>query len=110
MNRDEKDARQDYEAPAIRRAALPSLSPRVQAELSLRASETIPGKDFPERSNGNRFVVLSLDGTFKQAAMEFCNLIGYQENELIGKRIDTVTASQTVHIPQHLGAVVHFGQ
>jgi PAS domain S-box-containing protein len=61
------------------------------------------------RSNDEFRIVLSLEGRFKAVSDEFCGMVGYEQGQLLGKRIDDVTASRTTHIPQHLGAVVHFG-
>jgi hypothetical protein len=73
-------------------------------------SETRSRENAPGKLDGGCRVLLTLDGRFKQVSQEFSGLIDYEQKELIGERIDDVTASGAVHIPQHLGVVVHFGQ
>jgi PAS domain S-box-containing protein len=55
-------------------------------------------------------VLLNLEGEFKKVSQHFCDLVGYDVPELLGKPIDDVTASRSVNIPLHLGAVLHFGR
>ena len=60
-------------------------------------------------ANGDFRFELSLEGKFKRVSEEFCVLVGFTESELIGRPIDRCTASGSLHVPQHLGVVVHFG-
>src|ERR1700756_1483321 len=60
-------------------------------------------------ANGDFRFELSLEGKFKRVSEEFCVLVGFTESELIGRPIDRGTASGSLHVPQHLGVVVHFG-
>ena len=55
-------------------------------------------------------VILSLEGKFRKVSRAFCEMVGREASELVGRPIDDITASRTVNIPQHLGVVVHFGQ
>ena len=54
--------------------------------------------------------LLTTEGKFKKVSTGFCQMLGYGPGDLLDKPIDEVTASRTVNIPQHLGAVFHFGQ
>ena len=109
MGRDETAGRKKYEAPTVTLAAAGKLSPKVRSEVARMLSEVTPeGQSFP-KSNGDFRIELSLEGRFKQVSEGFCVLLGYTQNELLGRRIDEITMSRTVHIPQHLGAVLHFG-
>jgi PAS domain-containing protein len=55
-------------------------------------------------------IVLSVDGKFVKVSEGFCRMLGYEAEELLRWPIDTVTASETVNIPQHLGVVMYFAQ
>lgn len=107
---DETAKRKKYEPPTLTPISLDILSPKVRGELARAVSETTQTTQPAGRANDQFRLVLSLEGRFKQVSQEFCGLLGYAREELLGKRIDVVTAPRTVHIPQHLGAVVHFGQ
>lgn len=107
---DETAKRKKYEAPTVTPLSLDNLSPKTRGELARLVSGSAQETQPAGGSNGESRIVLSLEGRFKRISEEFCGLVGYAQDELLGKRIDEVTASRTVHIPQHLGAVVHFGQ
>ena len=108
MGKDETAGRKKYEAPTVTLATVGKLSPRVRSEVARMLSEMSEGPSFP-KSNGEFRIELSLEGKFKNVSEEFCVLVGYTRNELLGRRIDEITMSRTLHIPQHLGAVLHFG-
>jgi PAS domain-containing protein len=106
----EKAGRKKYNAPTLTPITVMSLSPdarRVLAHLFSRPAPEVRGASPSDR--GFR-VVLDVEGKFKQVSPEFCAAVGYAQEELLGTRIDDITAKRTVHIPQHLGAVVYFGQ
>lgn len=109
VGRDETVRRKKYEAPTVIRGTLESLSPKVCGEVAHIISGTVAGIHALVKSNGDCRIVLDLEGRFKQVSEEFLGLIGRAEDELLGTRIDGVTVSRTVNIPQHLGAVLHFG-
>jgi PAS domain-containing protein len=109
MDSDETVRRKQYEPPSVTRVTADSLPEDVRTELGCLVWEATSGKDELGISGSDCRVLLSIEGRFKQVSQEFCSLIGYEEKELIGKRIDEVTAVRTSNIPQHLGAVVHFG-
>jgi PAS domain-containing protein len=110
VGKDETAGRKKYEAPTVTPVTITSLSPKARGEVARLVSERAVEGQHGHRANGEFRIVLELDGRFRQVSEEFCGLVGYAREELLGKRIDAVTASRTVHIPQHLGAVVHFGQ
>lgn len=105
-----RDSRKQYEAPAVKRVTLTGASEKIRKELVHLLSKTTREKEALGKSNGGCRMLLSLQGRFKQISQEFCRLIGYDQKELIGKCIDDITASRTVRVSQHLGAVLHFGQ
>jgi len=106
----ERAARKKYEAPTLTPITPTNLSPKARRELAQLFSTSASESRGPSQSDGGFRIVLDLEGRFKQVSQEFSATVGYTQEELLGKRIDDVTASRTVHIPQHLGAVVHFGQ
>ena len=107
---DETAKRKKYDPPTVTPLSLDNLSPKIRGELARLVSGSTQETQPALGANGESRMVLSLEGRFKRVSVEFCGLIGYAQDELLGERIDEVTASRTVHIPQHLGAVVHFGQ
>lgn len=109
MGRDEEARRKKYEAPKVTRATLESLSTKVRRAVAHLISGTAAGLHALVKLNGDCRIVLDLEGRFKQASEEFCELIGHAQGELLGHRIDVVTVNGTVNIPQHLGSVLHFG-
>jgi PAS domain-containing protein len=102
VKKDEAAGRKQYESPTITRVPLDSPSSKTQGTPG---QETSPG----HRSNVQFRIVLNLEGRFQQVSQEFCDLVGYEPQQVLGKRIDEVTVSRTVNIPQHLGAVAQFG-
>jgi hypothetical protein len=109
VGKDETAERKEYEAPRVTRATAEKLSPKVRGEVARMLSEmTSEGPSFP-KSNSEFRIELSLEGKFKHVSEEFCVLVGYTPSELLGRRIDEITMSGTLHIPQHLGAVFQFG-
>jgi PAS domain-containing protein len=106
MTGDEADVREKYVAPKMKRTALKDLPSEMRGELVRLVSEMAAGME----PAGDCRVVLDLEGRFKEVSKEFCGLVGYEQRELLGKRIDDITASRTVDIPGYLGAVVNFGQ
>jgi PAS domain-containing protein len=110
VGRDETAGRKKCEAPTVTRVPFTSLSQKAREEIAQLVSQTASEGQLARRSRDEFCVVLDLEGRFIRASEVFCALVGYAQNELVGRRIDDVTASRTVHIPQHLGAVVHFGQ
>lgn len=82
------------------------LPQEVRTKLESLVWEATSGKDELGISGNDCRVLLSIEGRFKQVSQEFCRLIGYEAKEFIGKRI---AAFRTANIPQHLRAVVHFG-
>jgi len=62
-----------------------------------------------DRANVEFRIVLDLDGRFQEVSEDFFELTGYTRKELLGKRVDEITAARTVDVRQHLGAVIHFG-
>jgi PAS domain-containing protein len=99
VKKDEAAGRKPYAAPRITRISPDNRPPGTSAQ------ETPSGR----RSNDQFRIVLDLQGRFLQVPQEFGDLVGYEPRRLVGKRIDEVTVSRTVNIPQHLGAVVQFG-
>lgn len=103
MERDEGGEQKKYEAPTVTRVSLQRDSSRTPE------AQTLCGKVQGDRTSTTFRIVLDLDGRFRKISEEFCGLAGYTREELQGKRIDKITAACTVDVPQHLGAVVHFG-
>ena len=99
-----------YEAAAVRSVPLDRLPARLREELLSLASESDGSGPSLEESGADCRIVLSVEGKFQQVSPEFCRLIGCEPSQLLGERIDDVTASETGPIPQHIGAVVHFGR
>jgi PAS domain S-box-containing protein len=89
---------------------LDRLPARLREELLSLASDAMADSPPLEESGADYRIVLSVEGKFQKVSPEFCRLIGSKPSELLGKRIDDVTASETGTIPQHLGAVFHFGR
>jgi hypothetical protein len=110
VGRDDSAGRKKYQAPTVTRVALTSLPPGARGELAHLVAASASEAQRGARSNGGFRIVLDLGGRFRQVSKEFSTAVGYVEEELLGRRIDDVTASRMMHIPQHLGAVVHFGQ
>jgi hypothetical protein len=106
---DETAKRKKYEPPTLTPISVENLPPKIRGELARLVSETASGTQPLGGSSSESRIVLSLEGRFKRVSEEFCWMIGRAQQELLGKRIDEFTSSRTVHIPQHLGAVVHFG-
>lgn len=104
MERDEREGRKKYEAPAVTRVSLRRDSSKTPDAQMLCAR--VPG----DRTSGAFRMVLDLDGRFGQVSEEFCEMTGYAREDLLGKHIDEITAACTVDVPQHLRAVFHFGQ
>jgi PAS domain-containing protein len=52
---------------------------------------------------------LTLTGSVVRASEAFCSLLGYELQDLVGKKIDSLTANRTLDVPKHLGAIYHFG-
>lgn len=110
MGRDETAGRTKYEPPTVTPATTANLPTEAQAEVARLVSKiTSEGQSVPS-SSGEILFELSLEGKFKRVSEEFCLLVGFSERELIGQSIDSRTASGTLHIPQHLGVVVHLGR
>jgi len=109
VGRDETAGRKKYESPTLTPVTIGKSPAKVRAEVAKLVSE-ISGKErkAPSAKGDCRFE-LSLEGKFKRVSEEFCVLVGFTESELIGQPIDCCTASGSLHIPQHLGVVVHFG-
>jgi PAS domain S-box-containing protein len=109
VGKDETAGRRKYEPPTVTLATAGKLSPKVRSEVARMLSEmTSEEPSFP-KSNGELRIELSLEGKFKNVSEEFCVLVGYTRNELLGRRIDEITMPRTLHIRQHLGAVLQFG-
>jgi PAS domain-containing protein len=108
---DKKDRRgqRKYEAPTITPVLVAILSPKARAELAHLVAQTESEAASPRWSTSDSRIVLDVDGKFQELSAGFCSLVGYAKEELLGKRIDVITASRTLSIPQHLGVVVHFG-
>lgn len=107
MKRGEREERKKYEPPAVKRVFVNGHSseiPNAQMQCG-RIPETPSGP----RANVEFRIVLDLDGRFRDISEEFFELTGYKREQLLGKRIDEFTAPRTTDVPQHLGAVVHFG-
>jgi PAS domain-containing protein len=98
------------EAATVRSVRLDRLPARLREELLSLASDAMAAVPPFEESGADCRIVLSVEGKFQKVSAEFCRLVGYDPSELLGKRIDDVTASETGPIPQHLGAVFHFGR
>ncbi len=106
---DETAGRKRYESLRVTPVTIAKLPAKARAEAARSAREiTSGGPDAPSAKGEFRFE-LSLEGKFKRVSEGFCVLVGFTESELIGQPIDCCTASGTLHIPQHLGVVVHFG-
>jgi PAS domain-containing protein len=99
-----------YEAAAVRSVPLDRLPARLREELLSLASEAMAARPSLEESGADCRIVLSVEGKFQKVSPGFCRLVGCEPSELLGKQIDDITASETGTIPQHLGAVVHFGR
>jgi PAS domain S-box-containing protein len=95
VKKDEAAGRKKYEAPTITRVSLDSQSWKTQGTSA--------------QGNDQFRIVLNREGRFQQVSEEFCGLVGYEQDQLLGKHVDDVTVSRTVNIPQHLGAVAQFG-
>jgi hypothetical protein len=106
VGRDEKTWRKKYESPTVTPVTIAKLPVKARAEVAKLVSETTSeGRNPP----GEVRFELSLEGKFSRVSEDFCWLVGFTESELIGQPVDCVTASGTLHIPRHLGVVVHFG-
>lgn len=110
MEKGEKVTRRKYESPTVTRVPFTGLSLEMRGEFGRMVSTSASEPARLTRWDTGFRVVLDVEGRFKQVSKEFTAVLGYAEKELFGKRIDEVTASRTVRIPRHLGAVVHFGQ
>ena len=62
---------------------------RKRAEKKLRESEEKFRSVFSDASVG--MAIVSLDGHFLAGDQEFCQFIGYSEQELLGKTVQSVT-------------------
>jgi PAS domain S-box-containing protein len=93
--------RRHYEAPTDTKVTPTGLPLGLRAEVLSLASGS---------SLASCGMLLDIEGKFKRVSPEFCELVGFDVLELMGKRIDDVTASRSVNIPLHLGAVLHFGR
>lgn len=106
MKRDDGvGGRKKYEAPTpifLNRHS--SKIPETQT-LGRRNQQTPAGN----RATVEFRMVLDLDGRFQEVSEEFLELTGYTREELLGKRVDQITAPYTADVPQHIGAVIHFG-
>jgi hypothetical protein len=102
VGKDETAGRKKYEAPTVTLATAEKLSPKVRSEVARMLSElTSEGPSFP-KSNGGLWIELSLEGKFKNVSEEFCVLVGYSRNELLGRRIDEITMPRGLHFPSIL--------
>jgi hypothetical protein len=54
-------------------------------------------------------VLLNIEGRCLEPSDLFCQLVGYDRSELLGKPIDAVTGPNMINIPKNLGVVLHFG-
>jgi len=52
---------------------------------------------------------LTLEGSILQVSDGFCSFLGYQRQELLGKKIEAFTARRTLDVSKHLAAIHHFG-
>ena len=59
---------------------------------------------------GHYDILLDTSGRFVDFPEEFCRTIGYNRAELLGKRIDVVTAPDTVDTARSLGTFFFFGR
>ena len=109
MKKEEVPDGKKYEAPTVSRVSMASLPDQSWSELAGLLTESNEGSGH-RLSKNDCSIILNLEGKFKWVSNEFCALVGYDQAVLLGKPIDDITASRTVNIPQHLGAVVHFGQ
>lgn len=103
MERDRGGGRKKYEAPTVTQVSLRRDSTKTPDVQMLCAK--VPG----DRTSGAFRMLLDLDGRFRLVSEEFCEMTGYAREELLGKRIDEITVACTMDVPQHLGAVLHFG-
>jgi hypothetical protein len=109
VGRDEKTGRKKYESPTVTPVTMAKLPVKARAEVAKLVSETTSEGRNPPSARGEIRFELSLEGKFKRVSEGFCALLGFAESELLGQPVDSVTASGALHIPHHLGAVVHFG-
>jgi len=65
---------------------------RKQAEVALRESEEKFRSVF--RDAGVGMVIVSLDGRFLAGNKTFCDLLGYREEELVEKTVESITVAQ----------------
>jgi PAS domain-containing protein len=110
VEKGERPARKKYESPTVTPIPFTRLSPKARGELAHLVSASVSEPTRITHSDSGCWFVLDAEGRFKQASGEFGAALGYRNEALLGKRINRVTTSRTVHIPQHLGAVVHFMQ
>lgn len=54
-------------------------------------------------------LALTLDGSISEVSDGFCSFLGYHRKELLGKKIDALTARRTLDVSKHLAAIHHFG-
>ena len=52
---------------------------------------------------------LALDGSISKVSEGFCSFIGYDRKQLLGKKIDAITAKRALDVSKHIGAIHHFG-
>ena len=109
MKRDEKPTRKKYEAPTVTPVPPGGLPREARGDLARLVWGRTGETDGHAASDGYCTVELDLQGKFTRVSEEFCRLVGYERRELLGQPIDRVTVSATVNVPQHLGAVFHFG-
>jgi PAS domain S-box-containing protein len=88
----------EAEAPDWTRSAVQS----IREELEVRSSP-LSGVD-PEY-----VTVVDSDRKYVQVSDNFCQLVGYRREELIGKRYDDLTAPDTNNIPNVFGMFARLG-
>jgi PAS domain-containing protein len=106
---DPSQKKKKYARPMVISTKLEDLSPRIRAEAEAAASELSRDGHLKAQLGPEYRILLTVEGALKEVPNEFCRLLGYECSDLLGKPIDTITASRAASVAKHLGAVFHFG-
>jgi hypothetical protein len=109
MPSDDSKRKQKYERPAVKRVGLNGLPAGIQRELVTLFREQPAGETIREGSPPVYRILLTLEGRFIEIPVEFCRLLAYGREELIGKPIEAASAPRMASFPRHVRSVFHFG-
>lgn len=109
MRSDNAPGKKKYEAARVRSLQLDRLPERLRAEFLSLVCDGAPVSPPLEESRADYHIALTVEGKFQGVPPEFCRLVGYEATQLLGKPISEITAWELGNVPQHLGAVMHFG-